>query len=129
MQFVRTNTQSTSIQGIPPPKAWIDEDYSPTHPRILFMLDLLTDQFYTCGMDNSFISDKSLRAAYADTSSNATIYGICRTSGRELPQSVIRQDYFKDKNKANRMRGETKVAVLEGDTNYPSRGPCCEIVK
>ena len=113
-------TYSFYPRNVPPPKRWVDKGYSPTHSRILFMLESLPDQYYTCGMDNLFISAKFLRGAYTDTKSKTMIHGVCRTSGRGLPECVLQVDLSKDRNKADRMRGETKAAVLEGDADCPS---------
>ena len=42
-------------RNVPLPKNFIDKGYSPTQSRIIFMSDALTDQYYTCGMDNTLI--------------------------------------------------------------------------
>ena len=60
----------------PPPKKWIEKGYSPTHSQIIFMSDALPDQYYTCGMDNVFVSAKFLQVAYAETKYKTMVHGV-----------------------------------------------------
>ena len=62
----------------PPPKKLIEKGNSPTHSQIIFMLDALPDQYYTCGMENIFISEKFLRAVCAEKKSKTMLHCVCR---------------------------------------------------
>ena len=62
-------------RNVPLPKNFIDKGYSPTQSRIIFMSDALTDQYYTCGMDNNLILQKFLRAEYTETNSKTIVHG------------------------------------------------------
>ena len=73
------------------------------------MLDALLDQYYTCGMDNLFISVKFLRAAYVLTKSKTMVHGVCRVSGRGLPKYVIQEDCTKDRKKAEEASKREKI--------------------
>ena len=103
-------------RNAPPPKKWIDKGFSPTHSRILHMLDHLPGKYYRCYMDNLFISARFLRGAYAVCSSKVMIHGVCRKTGRGLLSSVFQVDEgLPHSAKAQAARGTTKAAVLVGD--------------
>lgn len=101
----------------PAPTKWLQKGFSPTHSRILHMLDTLDGQYYRCGMDNLFISAKFLRGAFADCSSKVMIHGVCRKTGRGIPSCILQADE-KDPTsvRAQQLRGTTKAAVLVGDS-------------
>ena len=67
-------------------------------------VDIAYCKYYTCGMDNLFISVKFLHVVYLDTRSKTMIYGVCRISGRGLSICVIQEDFTKDKRRTDRMR-------------------------
>ena len=83
------------------------------------MLYDLPDQYYTCGMDNLFISTKFLRASYAETRS-------LKNDARSFPKKRLwtNQLYctrilYKGRKKADDMRRDAKDAVLEGGAECP----------
>ena len=61
------------------------------------MLDALTDQYYTYGMDNIFISEKFLWAAYAETNYKTMVHGVFRKNCRGLPNFIVQEDFTKDR--------------------------------
>ena len=56
------------------------------------MLDAFPDQYYTCVMDNIFISAKFLRATYAEINSKTMVHGYCQKQIRGLPNFVVQED-------------------------------------
>ena len=88
-------------RNVPPSKKWIAKGNSPTKSQIIFVLDALPGQYYTCGMYNLFISEKFLRASYAEKKYNTMVHaahGLFRKKGSELPNFVVQEDYKKDRN-------------------------------
>ena len=88
--------------------------FSPTHSQILFMFEQLEGRFFTCGMDNLFMSSKFCRAAYAEIKQKVMIHGVCRTHDRGLPSFVIQHDVTTERAK-DEARGTVKAGVLQGD--------------
>ena len=64
------------MRNEPPPKKLIEKGYSTTHSQIIFMLDILPDKYYTCSMDNIFISVNFLWATYEETKSITMVDGV-----------------------------------------------------
>ena len=75
------------------------------------MLDALPNQYYTCSMNNLFISAKFLRAAYAETKSKTMVHIIFWQKGRGLPNFVVQEDY-ENIGENDKIRGDTKAAVF-----------------
>jgi hypothetical protein len=48
----------------PAPKKFLDQDLSPLHARVMYMFDLLKEDYHRCGMDNLYISAKFISIAY-----------------------------------------------------------------
>jgi len=107
-------TMTFYFRNMPAPKKWIDKGFSPTHSRILFMFEQLKGELFTCGLDNIYISAKFCRAALTEISQKVMTHGVCRTSGRGLPKSVLMQEKTTDTEKAA-ARGQVKAAVLKED--------------
>ena len=80
-------------RNAPPPKKRIEKGYSLTHPKMFVMLDDLPNQYYTCGMNNIFISAKFFQAAYTETKSKTMVSGVFRKNGRGLPNFIV-QEYY-----------------------------------
>ena len=95
-----------------PPNNWIDKGYSPTHSQILFMLYALPDQYYTCNMDNIFISENFLRSAYSETKSETIVHGVCQNKIVDYP-TFLYNNIIQNREKYNNMRGGTNTCVLE----------------
>ena len=55
----------------------------------------ISDKYYTCGMDNFFISEKFLRVAYAETKSKIMVHGVFRQKVHGLPKFFVQEDYTK----------------------------------
>ena len=72
-------------RNVPPPKKWIEKGCSLTHSRIIVTLDALPNKYYTCGMNNLFISEKFFRAAYAKTKSQTMVPGVFRKKFVDYP--------------------------------------------
>ena len=87
--------------------------------KIIFMLDVLPDQYYTCGMENIIISANFLRLAYTETKSKTMVHGFLRKTFRAIRNFVEKEDYKKDRRKADIVRGETKAVVLDGGVKCP----------
>jgi hypothetical protein len=47
------------------------------------------------------------------------VHGVTRKSGRGLPSCIL-QEELKNQKEAEKVRGQTKAAVLEGDTECPN---------
>ena len=99
---------------MPAPKKWVDKGFLPTHSRILFMFEQLEGKYFTCGMDNLFISAKFCRAAYAELPQKVMIHGACRTHDRRLPHFVIQKDVT-TKQAKQVARGTVKAGILQKD--------------
>ena len=82
------------------------------------MLDALTDQYYTYGMDNIFISEKFLWAAYAETNYKTMVHGVFRKIVVDYPTLLYKKILQKIENDYI-MRGKKKADVLEGDVECP----------
>ena len=82
------------------------------------MLDALPDKYYTCGMDNIFISAKFLWDAYAETKSKTMVHGVFRKNVVDSPTFLYKK-IIQMIEKPDVMRGKTKAAALEGDVEYP----------
>ena len=107
-------------RNVQPPKKWVNRGYSPTHSRILFMLNTLKDKYHTCGMDNLFISAKFLRGAFVELDSKVMVHGVCRLNGRGLPSCIFQTDHKNDKKRACLHYGDVKAATLVGDSKCPN---------
>ena len=117
-------TYSFYPRNAPPPKKWMDEGFSPTHSRVLFMLDQITGHNRVCYMDNLFGAVKLAKAAYSKLRSRIMIHGPCRTEvWRGLPRMIIQKEVTADRD-LRQARGTTKAAVLEGDPDCPDLIAC-----
>ena len=85
------------MRNEPPPKKLIEKGYSTTHSQIIFMLDILPDKYYTCSMDNIFISVNFLWATYEETKSKTMVDEVFRQKGRGLTKFVVQEYYTKDR--------------------------------
>ena len=102
-------------RNIPAPKKLVNTKYSPTHLRMLVMLDTLQEKYDTYDMDYLFISANFLRECYADTNEKAIVHGVCCASGRFLTPIIIQVDNTKGNNKADIVLGEIRASVLRCD--------------
>ena len=105
-------------RNVPPPKKWIEKGCSLTHSRIIVTLDALPNKYYTCGMNNLFISEKFFRAAYAKTKSQTMVPGVFRKKFVDYPTLLYKKILQKIEND-DIMRGKKKADVLEGDVECP----------
>ena len=111
-------TYSFYFRNMPAPKKFINKKFSPLHARILFLFDQLKEGNHVCGLDNLYNSTKFAREAYVGKNS-VMVHGVTRKSGRGLPSCVL-QEELKNQKEAEKVRGLTKAAVLEGDAECPN---------
>jgi len=111
-------TYTFFFRNMPAPKKFIDMKLSPLHARVLFMFDQLKEKYCTVGLDNLYISARFVREAFVSKSA-VMVHGVARKSGRGLPKFVI-QEEIKNVKEAEKARGTTKAAVLEGDPECPN---------
>ncbi len=110
-------TYTFFLRNMPAPKKYIDMKMSPLHSRVLFMFDQLKEKNCTIGLDNLYISTKFVRQAFVGKNS-VMVHSVARKSGRGLPKVVV-QEEIKNAKEAEKVRGTTKAAVLEGDPDCP----------
>jgi hypothetical protein len=82
------------------------------------MFDQLKDKYHVCGLDNLYNSTKFCREAFSGKNA-VMVHGVTRKSGRGLPSCVL-QEEIKNAKDAEKVRGRTKAAVLEGDEVCPN---------
>jgi Transposase IS4/SAP domain len=111
-------TYTFFFRNMPAPKKYIDMKLSPLHARVLFMFNTLKEKHCTIGLDNLYISARFVREAFISKSA-VMVHGVARKSGRGLPKYVI-QEEIKNAKEAEKVRGTTKAAVLEGDPECPN---------
>jgi hypothetical protein len=81
------------------------------------MFDQLKSQYHVCGLDNLYNSVRFCRDAFTGKN-KVIVHGVARKSGRGVPKCINR-DEVENKNLQAKVRGTTKAAVLEGDSEYP----------
>jgi len=111
-------TYTFYFRNMPAPKKYIIQKFSPLHARVLFMFDQFKESHHICGLDNLYNSTKFAREAYVGKNSTM-VHGVTRKSGRGLPSCVL-QEEIKNVKDAEKVRGQTKAAVLEGDPDCPN---------
>ena len=55
------------------------------------MLDALFDQYYTCSMENIFISEQFLQVAYTETKSTIRVHGVFQKKGCGLLNFFVQE--------------------------------------
>jgi hypothetical protein len=111
-------TYSFYFRSMPAPKKFIQKKFSPTYARILFLFDQLKEGNHICGLDNLYNSTKFARDAFVGKNCKM-VHGMTCKSGRGLPSCVL-QEELKNAKEAEKVRGLTKAAVLEGDAECPN---------
>ena len=111
-------TYTFYLQNMPAPKHYIQKKCSPLHSRVPFMFDQLKDKYHVCGLDNLCNSTKFCREAFSGKNA-VMVHGVTRKSGHGLPSCVL-QEEIKNAKDAEKVRGRTKAAVLEGDEVCPN---------
>jgi hypothetical protein len=101
----------------PAPRNYIQQGYSPTHARVLYLFDLLPSKNHVIGLDNLFMSAKLCAGAYKGRN-QVQIHGVVRKSGRGVPTCVL-QETQKNAKEADKVHGTIKAAVLD-DPECPS---------
>ena len=98
------------------PKMWTSKGLSPLHSRVMSLLQQLpkSTAFYSCGMDNLYISPKFAKICYNKSGRRVMIHGVCRPS-RGIPQCIV-QEKVTRKADILRSKGTVKAAVLENDS-------------
>jgi hypothetical protein len=81
------------------------------------MFDQLKGKYLVCGLDNLYNSVRFCRDAFTGNN-EVLVHGVARKNGRGLPKCVI-QEEVENKNLQAKVRGTTKAAVLEGDSECP----------
>ena len=117
--FIFTFYQRTN----PAPKKWTDMGFSPTQARVLFLFDQLPGKYYTCYLDNLFMSARLCRMAYVKLDSKVMMHGVTRASGRGLPEFVVQKEVSGVSQK-EAVIGTLKAAVLNGDDECPALIAC-----
>ena len=110
-------TYTIYLRNMPPPKHYVDKGCSALHARVLFMFDQLKSKYHVCGLDNLYNSVKFCRDAFTGKN-KVMVHGVARKHGRGVPNCTI-QDEVANKNLQEQVRGTTKAAVLEGDSECP----------
>jgi Transposase IS4 len=111
-------TYSFYFRNMPAPKKYVSRKFSPLHSRVLFLFDQLKQGNHICGLDNLYNSTKFAREAYVGKNC-VMVHGVTRKSGRGLPSCVLQKE-LKNQKDAEKVRGTTKAAVLEGDERCPN---------
>ena len=104
--------------GEPPklPSHLDDLKLPPTARRVVWLAQQLPNHWTRIYMDNLFNSQKLFSALYRV---KALAHGVMRMSGRGFPPSV-KQDEEKNANKAERLKGTTKAAILKNSVDTPN---------
>ena len=100
-----------------PSKKYIDKGLFPLHARVMCLFDHLEDQFHECGVDNLYMSAKFCRDAYTHHK-KVKLHCVTRKDGRGLPRCII-QEAVDSKIEQEKVRGNERAAVLDGDSAYP----------
>ena len=82
------------------------------------MLDALPDQYYTWVMDNIFVSEKLLWAAYSDTKSKTIVHIFFQQRFYLIHNFVVKEDYTKDRKNLISWGGD-KVCCVWGGVKCP----------
>ena len=100
----------------PPPEKY--KYLSPLHARVMSSIDSLKDKYHRIHVDNLYTSAKFFREAYRHPM-KPLFAGVCRTSGRGLPNLVIQQEQ-KTREAQAVVRDTVKAAELVGDSECPA---------
>ncbi len=109
-------TYSFYSRNLPAPKKHLQCKCSPLHARVLFLFDQHPCKNVVVGLDNIYISARFCREAFIGKS-HVMVHGVCRKEGHGVPSCVLQKEVKKAEQAA--VRGQTKAAVLEGDTECP----------
>ena len=104
---------------MPVPKKYSDKGCGQLHFRMLLLFDMFKDKSHIVGMDNVNVSLRFCREAYMGKNQVLIHGGVARKKNRGLPDCVV-QEEEKNEKKAALVRGTTKAAVVENDSECPN---------
>jgi hypothetical protein len=111
-------TYSFFFRNQPAPAHYLNQGFSPTHSRVLFLFDTLPCKNHAIGLDNLFMSAKLAWGAYT-RKNQVKIHGVVRRHNRGVPACVFQEDKTR-KEDIGAARGTLKAAILKGDKNCPN---------
>jgi hypothetical protein len=110
-------TYAFFFRNQPAPAHYLNQGFSPTHARVLFLFDTLPSKNHVIGLDNLFMSAKLAWGAY-NGKNQVKIHGVVRRHNRGVPSCVFQEDKTK-KEEIEAARGTLKAAILKDDNNCP----------